>query len=69
MRDAIRTIAAFGAIFLLTVALWGQGAFQNPPEIGHKNGHVKAVMQLSDGKRAVPNGDSQIITKIRQSII
>jgi FtsP/CotA-like multicopper oxidase with cupredoxin domain len=59
MRSAIRIISAFGGSFLLTVAVWGQGAFQNPPEIVHKGGHLKAVMQLSDGKRAVPNGNSQ----------
>ena len=59
MRSETRTIAAIGGILLPAVALWGQGAYQNPPELAHKNGHLKAVIRLSDGKRAVPNGNNQ----------
>ena len=59
MRSAIRIVSILGACFPLAITLWSQGAFQNPPEIVHKNGHLKAVMRLSDGKRAVPNGNSQ----------
>src|SRR5262249_44602640 len=59
MRSAIRIVSALSGFSLLGAALWGQGAFQNPPEIAHKGGHLKAVIQLSDGKRAVPNGNNQ----------
>jgi FtsP/CotA-like multicopper oxidase with cupredoxin domain len=59
MHSATRIVSAFGGLVLLSVTVWAQGAFQNPPELVHKNGHLKAVIQLSDGKRAVPNGNSQ----------
>jgi FtsP/CotA-like multicopper oxidase with cupredoxin domain len=59
MRYTIRIVSAFGLSLLFTATASAQGAFQNPPELKHTGGHLKAVMQLSDGKRAVPNGNSQ----------
>src|SRR5882724_615626 len=63
MRHTIRIVSVFGLSLLLSVTASAQasaqGAFQNPPELVHKNGHLKAVIQLSDGKRAVPNGNNQ----------
>ncbi|GEM_PF-596035 len=56
MHSAFRIVSAVGFSLLLSVAAWAQGAFQNPPELVHKAGHLKAVIQLSDGTRSVPNG-------------
>ena len=53
MRNTIRIVSAFGLSLLVSVTASAQGAFQNPPELVHKKGHLKAVIQLSDGKRAV----------------
>jgi FtsP/CotA-like multicopper oxidase with cupredoxin domain len=59
MRYPIRIVLAIAFCLVFSVAAVAQGDFANPPEIVHQNGHLKAVIQLSDAKRAVPNGSSQ----------
>jgi FtsP/CotA-like multicopper oxidase with cupredoxin domain len=59
MSKAIRIVSMAGFLGLLSVTACPQGDFKNPPEIVHKNGHLKGVIQLGDGKRAVPNGSNQ----------
>src|SRR5450755_4333256 len=63
MRHAIRIVPVIALSFMLPVAISAQGAFANPPEIVHKNGHLKGVIQLGDAERAVPNGNSK--TRLR----
>jgi FtsP/CotA-like multicopper oxidase with cupredoxin domain len=63
MPNATRIVPVIVFSILLPVAASAQGAFANPPEIVHKDGHLKAVMQLGDAERAVPNGNSH--TRLR----
>ncbi len=59
MRNAFRIVPTLAFSLLLPLAASGQGAFANPPELVHQKGHLKAVIQLGDADRAVPNGNSR----------
>jgi FtsP/CotA-like multicopper oxidase with cupredoxin domain len=59
MSQQTSTRLAFVLATAIATSAFAQTAFQNPAEVAAKDHKLKAVMLLSDGDRAVPNGGTK----------